>query len=92
MRWDGAPFYYQYLIEKPTFQQRYKELFSQTRNNLISYVNDAFEKIDIEAHTQLLKYDNKRFGTSTTTLETRKERFISYLNQHLAWMETQFNN
>ena len=91
MKWDGAPFYYQYLIEKESFQKRYIELFKETRDNLTSYVNDAFSKIDTEAHTQLLKYDNKRFGTSKTTLLTRRDRFIEYLNQHLAWMNTELN-
>lgn len=91
MKWDGAPFYYQYLIEKESFQKRYIELFNETCDNLTSYVNDAFSKIDTEAHTQLLMYSNERFGISKTTLQTRKERFLEYLNQHLAWMEKELN-
>lgn len=92
MKWDGAPFYYQYLIEKPSFQARYIELFNETKDDLISFVESAFSEIDTDAHTQLLKYDNARFGTSKTTLLTRRDRFIEYLNQHLAWMENEFNN
>ena len=91
LRWDGAPFYYQYLIEKPSFQKRYIELFNETRDNLISFVDDAFASIDKEAHSQLLEFSIARFGTSKTTLQTRRDRFVNYLTQHLAWMKTQFN-
>ena len=91
MKWDGAPFYFQYLIEKQSFQKRYAELFEQTRRDLENAVNEAFAKIDIEAHTQLLQYDNARFGTSKTTLDSRRDKFILWLAQHVSWMETQIN-
>lgn len=90
MKWDGAPFYYQYLIEKESFVKRYTELFYQVKDNLVQYVNAEFDKIDIEAHSLLLNYDNMRFGTSKTTLNTRKQRFLTWLEEHIAWMETQF--
>lgn len=90
LKWNGAPFYYQYLIEKPSFQKRYKELFNETYNSLGSFVDHAFAQIDEEAHSQLLKYDNARFGTSTKSLSTRKQGFLNWLDPHLAWMQTQF--
>lgn len=90
MKWNGAPFYYQYLIEKESFVKRYTELFYQVKDNLAKYVNAEFDKIDIEAHSLLLNYDNMRFGTSKTTLSTRKQRFLTWLAEHIAWMETQF--
>ena len=90
MKWDGAPFYYQYLVEKESFVKRYTELFYQVKDNLASYVNNAFDSIDIEAHSLILNYDNMRFGTSKTTLATRKGRFLTWLAEHIDWMETQF--
>ena len=90
LSWDTAPFYYQHLIKKESFQARYKELFVLTYQQLFADIENAFSKIDIEAHTRLLECDNKRFGTSTTTLITRKERFLDWLSQHLEWMESQF--
>lgn len=90
MSWDGAPFYYQYLIKKESFMKRYCELFAETNTRLESYVESAFEAVDIEAHTQLLAFDNARFGTSTTTLQTRKERFLNFLKEHIEWMKPQF--
>lgn len=91
MTWDGAPFYYQYLIKKASFQERYCELFAETYGELEAYVEAAFDKIDLDAHNRLLSYDNKRFGTSTTSLTTRKERFLSFLANHIEWMKTQFS-
>ena len=91
MTWNGAPFYYQYLIKKESFQKRYCELFAKTYGELEAYVEAAFEKIDLDAHNKLLSYDNKRFGTSTTSLITRKERFLSFLQNHIEWMKTQFS-
>ena len=90
MTWNGAPFYYQYLIKKASFQTRYCELFVETYGELEAYVEAAFDKIDLNAHNQLLSYDNKRFGTSTTSLTTRKERFLSFLANHIEWMKKQF--
>ena len=90
MKWDGAPFYYQYLVEKESFVKRYTELFYQVKDNLASYVNNAFDSVDIEAHSLILNYDNMRFGTSKTTLATREERFLTWLKEHIDWMETQF--
>ena len=54
------------------------------------YVTRAFAEVDGDAHTRLLRLDNFRFGTSTKTLETRKQAFLEWLRAHLAWMETQF--
>ena len=88
--WNEAPFYYHQLIKKESFQKRYKELFAQTYEILEEYVNEAFEQMDEESHTQLLQYDNMRFGTSTKTLTTRKNAFLAWLEDHLEWMETQF--
>lgn len=90
MSWNGAPFYYQYLIKKESFQKRYCELFGETYKELEAYIEAAFAEIDMSAHNQLLAYDNQRFGTSTTSLLTRKERFLSFLSEHIEWMKTQF--
>ena len=88
--WNEAPFYYHQLIKKESFQKRYKELFAQTYEILDEYVEQAFAQIDESAHSQLLNYDNMRFGTSTKSLSTRKEAFLAWLEDHLEWMETQF--
>ena len=90
MTWNGAPFYYQYLINKESFHKRYCELFEETYKTLEAYIEASFSEIDMSAHNQLLSYDNKRFGTSTTSLLTRKERFLSFLSEHIEWMKTQF--
>ena len=90
--WNTAPFYYHQLIKKESFQRRYKELYAETRDILDDYVNEAFAQIDESAHSQLLQYDNTRFGTSTKSLSTRKQSFLEWLNQHLAWMDPQFKN
>ena len=91
MRWNGAPFYYQHLVRKDSFNQRYVELFNELKGTLEAAVNNAFTKIDIDAHAQLLQYDNKRFGTSTKSLSVRKAEFLEWLQIHVEWMETQFN-
>ena len=88
--WNGAPFYYPYLIKKESFQQRYKELFAETYGLLNDSVNEAFSQIDEEAYMTLLKYENARFGTSVKSLSTRKQEFLAWLDEHLEWMETQF--
>lgn len=90
LTWDTAPFYYQYLIKKPSFDARYRELFAETHEILEEYINEAFDKIDIDAHYELVKYDNKRFGSSLKTLTYRKDEFLGWLDEHIAWMETQF--
>ena len=92
LSWDTAPFYYQYLIKIDSFMERYRELFKETYSKLNEYVENAFSQIDEEAHYQLLTYDNKRFGTSLKTLSTRKTTFLNWLNTHVEWMKTQFDN
>jgi hypothetical protein len=90
LSWDTAPFYYQYLIKKPSFDARYRELFASTHIKLEEYINDAFEEIDIEAHYRVIKCDNQRFGSSLKTLTERKDVFLEWLDEHIAWMKTQF--
>lgn len=90
MYWNTAPFYYHQLIKKSSFQTRYNELFTQTREELDSYIEDAYSKIDMEAHSKLLEYQNIRFGTSLKPLNEQKEEFDAWLDEHLAWMCTQF--
>lgn len=90
LSWDTAPFYYQYLIKKPSFDARYRELFASTHGILEEYINEAFDKIDISAHYELVKYDNKRFGSSLKTLTQRKDSFLDFLKDHIEWMKTKF--
>lgn len=90
LSWDTAPFYYQYLIKKDSFQKRYCELFLQTYQNLNEYVENEFAKTDISAHYELIKYDNARFGVSLKTLTERKEVFLDWLDDHIEWMKSQF--
>ena len=90
LKWDTAPFYYQHLIEKDSFQKRYKELFWQVCDNLTPYVENAFSLIDEDAHLSLLEYDNIRFGTSAKALSLRKDKFLNWLSEHMAWMKEQF--
>ena len=90
LTWDTAPFYYQYLIEKDSFQKRYCEFFKETYEKLTDYVENAFAQIDIENHFELIKFDNVRFGSSLKTLTLRKEVFLDWLDDHIEWMKTQF--
>ena len=87
--WSTCPFYIPYLLNKPSFQARYKELFNETYTKLESYINDAFSKIDIEAHAKLLKYDNQLFGTSQKTLAVRRDNFLTWLDLRIEWLKTQ---
>lgn len=91
LSWDTAPFYYQYLIKKDSFMERYVELFKETYDKLDEYIEEAFAKIDEEAHYKLVCFDNMRFGTSKKTLTTRKNTFLTWLETHIEWMKTQFN-
>ena len=91
LSWDTAPFYYQHLIKKDSFMKRYIELFKETYYKLDGYIEEAFAKIDEEAHYELICFDNMRFGTSLKTLTTRKNTFLSWLDTHIEWMKTQFN-
>lgn len=90
--WREAPFYYHQLIKKESFMNRYRELYNETRNTLTTVIDDAFSKIDTEAHASLLQYDNARFGTSTTTLEEEKAKFYTWLDLHLEYMDSMFAN
>ena len=90
LSWDTAPFYYQHLIKKSSFQKRYNELFLETKDILVSYIEESFSRVDMEAHGALLQFDRVRFGTSAKTLEVRRDTFIQWLNNHVEWMETQF--
>ncbi|MBQ9744355.1 MAG: CotH kinase family protein [Clostridia bacterium] len=91
MSWSTAPFYYHRLIKKSSFQTRYNELFMETHEKLDEYIDDAYFKIDIESHTELLDYQNTRFGTEKKPLSAQKEAFDIWLDGHLDYMETQFN-
>lgn len=90
MHWSGAPFYYQYLIKKDSFQQRYKELFAETYQKLSTNIDNDFAKINENSFMELLEHENARFGTEIVSLSSRKQAFTSWLDSHLAWMETQF--
>ena len=87
--WSTCPFYIPYLVKKPSFQARYKELFNETCGKLENYINNAFSKVDIDAHLELLKYDNMRFGTSQKSLAVRRDNFLSWLELRIEWMKTQ---
>ena len=91
MKWKGAPFYYQYLVKKDSFNARYKELLNETKDELVTYVENAFAQIDNDAHNELLKYQGTRFGTSTKSLSEQKAEFLEWLEIHLEWMNGQFN-
>ena len=88
--WKTAPFYYHQLVKKSSFQNRYKELFTQTKELLDLYIEDALSKIDAEAHLALLEYQNTRFGTSVKSLQEQRADFDVWLDEHIAWMTTQF--
>ena len=88
--WSKAPFYYHRLVKKSSFQTRYKELYRDTKDKLDSYIDNAFSKIDIEAHDKLLEYQNQRFGTSLESLTTQKQAFDKWLDEHIEYMDTQF--
>ena len=90
LKWDTAPFYYQHLIEKESFQKRYSELFWELKDALYENIEKELDKINEESHTSLLQYDNFRFGSSFKTLSERKDKFITWLGEHIRWMENQF--
>ena len=89
--WSTCPFYIPYLLRKDSFAERYKELYYETRDSLEAYVDAAYAKIDHEAHNALLDLEKERFGTKAKSLEEVKEEFKTWLDQHVAWMETQLN-
>ena len=62
----------------------------KTKDKLDSYIDNAFSKIDIEAHDKLLEYQNQRFGTSLESLTTQKQAFDKWLDEHIEYMDTQF--
>ena len=90
LKWDTAPFYYQHLIEKESFQKRYSELFWELKDTLEENIEKELAKINEESHTSLLQYDSFRFGSSFRTLSERKDKFITWLGEHIRWMENQF--
>lgn len=91
LNWTNHPFYMPELMKKESFAKRYEELFYETYKSLDAYIDAAYEATDNEAHLQLLKYENTRFGTKAKSLADVKEEFKSWLDKHLAWMEDQFN-
>ena len=90
MSWSTAPFYYQYLVKKDSFNERYKELFKQTQEKLKDYINAEIERIDVNTHYQLVLLDSQRFGVSQKSLNDRKTEFFNWLDSHLEYMNTLF--
>ena len=87
--WNTCPFYIPYLLRKDSFQERYTELFYETRDALDAYIDAAYAATDAEAHLSLLAQDHIRFGTKVKSLETVRDEFKDWLDKHIAWMETQ---
>lgn len=88
--WSAAPFYFHSIVKRESFMTRYKELFLETYEDLTAAVEAAFDAIDADAYYALLQYESELYGTKVETLEAKKDRFLNWLDQHLAWMETRF--
>jgi predicted component of type VI protein secretion system len=91
MSYGGSPFYIPYFVKKASFHNKYVELFNETKDNLDTYIDEAFKHVESEAYEQLLEYEYDRFGTRAKSPTTVKENFKSWLDRHVSWMETQFN-
>ena len=89
--WNGSPFYYPFIVQKPYFQAVYNELFEESKLIVQDYVDEAFNKIDMDAHSELLAYDSARYGVEYKELSRIKAEFDSWFEEHIAWMDTQFN-
>ncbi len=91
MYWKGAPFYIPFLLEKDSFQTKYVELFNETKDTLDEYIDKAFEHVECEEYEQLLSYENSRFGTKVKSPTEVKEGFKEWLDDHIEWMDKEFN-
>ena len=87
MYWNGCPFYFPYLLRKDSFKEKYNELFDETKDKLAEYIEDAYSKIDTEAHSELLQYEKIRFGTEAKSFDKVEKQFIAWLEKHVEWME-----
>ena len=87
MYWNGCPFYFPYLLRKDSFKEKYNELFNETKDKLAEYIEDAYSKIDTEAHSELLQYEKIRFGTDSKSFDKVEKQFIAWLEKHVEWME-----
>jgi len=90
--WSTAPFYYHQLIKKASFQAKYKELYNDTKDELDSYIQSALSKIDREAHSKLLEYQDERFCTTSKSLDEQDLKFDKWLDEHIEYMDTQFGS
>ena len=91
LSYGGSPFYIPYFVKKASFHNKYVELFNETKDNLDTYIDEAFKHVESEAYEQLLEYEYDRFGTRAKSPTIVKENFKSWLDRHVSWMETQFN-
>jgi len=91
MYYKGSPFYIPFLVKKDSFQEKYVELFNETKDTLDAYIDEAFKHVETEEYEQLLGYETTRFGTKTKSPTKVKDDFKEWLDRHIAWMDTQFN-
>ena len=89
MYWNGCPFYIPYLLKKDSFVEKYNELFYETKDILQEYIEDAYSKIDTEAHNTLLEYEKLRYGTEVKSFDEVEKQFNTWLKEHIDWMENQ---
>ena len=88
--WNACPFYIPYLLRHESFVKRYKELYNQSKDILDEYIDSAFALAEGDEHDKLLEYETTRFGTRSSSLTQVKNNFKSWLDRHIAWMDTQF--
>ena len=72
---------------KDSFKEKYNELFNETKDKLAEYIEDAYSKIDTEAHSELLQYEKIRFGTDSKSFDKVEKQFIAWLEKHVEWIE-----
>ena len=91
MYWKGAPFYIPFLLKKDSFNDRYVELFNETKDLLDEYIDEAYAKVDTEEYAKMLEIEAMRFGTKPTSMSDTKAKFTDWLDKHIEWMDNKFN-
>lgn len=69
--------------------EKYNELFYETKDKLAEYIEDAYSKIDTEAHNTLIEYEKLRYGTEVKSFDKVEKQFNTWLKDHIDWMENQ---
>lgn len=79
------------LFQDETFLEIYKNLFNQTKNNIVSNIEARVNKYSASGYNLFIANDNARWGSSYQTLEQQKASYVNFMNQHIDWLDGQIN-